>query len=407
MGTLNFGRLALPDYTQWQMQSRNGKHIDRLTLWLQGASLAATKNLRTELRGHESDYIAISYSSDSDVDGFYYVDSVRITSAARQASLQNTGLFRADISVSFVGDYASTEIQSLLTQISADEDHSVTPSYWWAPASGAKAVNAGSTTTTLVERIGDATLDVAYDISADINPTWSVAPSAYYTGAVEFYAGDVLRTGTEMPMDPADWYIGNDLMQVRPGNFQVGSNGRLQVRFNDATSWGSWVSFQINNAGSNTIDSWDFVTCLVNTPSLVVVRLIRDALEAPFATTALHQLDIALRRGGVHTDCIYSYTKVNGTHALEADETDTATRPGAAGNYVYLDTLVSGDRIIYGCHKAYALSGLEIQLSSSASHMPFFIGAGINDNSDAGNQASDIADQAVGQSPEVVRPVRR
>jgi len=65
------------------------------------------------------------------------------------------------------------------------------------------------------------------------------------------------------------------------------------------------------------------------------------------------------------------------------------------------------DRIIYGCHKAYALSGLEIQLSSSASHMPFFIGAGINDNSDAGNQASDIADQAVGQSPEVVRPVRR
>jgi len=409
MATLNFGRLALPDYTRWETRSTNGKDIDRLTLWLRGATLADTKVLRTELRGHEGDAVAITYSTDADIDGFYIVDSVRVSSIARQASLQGNGVFRADVTLTFIGGHASTQLQSLTTRVSAVEDHATTPSYWWAPALGAQAVDAGGVANTLIERDGeDGTVDVAIDIAADVNPTWSIAPASYYAGAVEFYADDELRTGTEMPMDVDNWYISNGLMQVRPGGYQSASNGKIEVRFHDGTAWGTWVAFIINWAGTNALGSFDFVTCLVNTPEQVIVRMVRDALEAPTSSTTLHELDLNLRRGGRLVTALYKFTGAAATHSVEADVSDTATRPGGNASYSYLDTLVSGDRIIWGTPKAFTLATLENTLDVAAQTMPFWLAAAVDNAADAtGNGPADLAEQYVGQTAETVRPVRR
>ena len=83
------------------------------------------------------------------------------------------------------------------------------------------------------------------------------------------------------------------------------------------------------------------------------------------------------------------------------------TRPGGTASYVYLDTLVSGDRIVYGTPKAFTLATREIQLNATAKYMPFWIGAEVDQPADAGNQDSDLAEQYVGQVAEVVRAVRR
>jgi hypothetical protein len=409
--SMTFGRITLPAYTKLTLGRNERGNLDRLRGWLRDSTLAETKILRTELVGHAGDLIAITDSTDTDINGFYYVDDVSVTAEADKGSLQGTGLFQFDARLTFVGRYSSTELQSLLTMVDAVEDFSTTESYWWAPSIGAQAVDAGGAAPVIVERDGaDGTIAVATDMTSGTNPTWSIDPSSYYDGAVELYAdGDVLRTGTEIPMDTTDWYISNGLMQVRPSAYQSTSDGELDVRFHDGTAWGDWQGFFLNWAGSNKIPSWNFVSVLVNQPELVIIRLVRDAAESPFATTTKHELDLTLRRGGRFVCGLYKFTGPTAyTHALEAAGSDTVTRPGGTASYVYLDTLVSGDRIVYGTPKAFTLATREIQLNATSKYMPFWIGAEVDSGSAAsGNQAADLAEQYVGQVAEVVRAVRR
>lgn len=407
--TMTFGRITLPAYQRMDINRTERGQVDRITGLLRADTLAESKVLRTELRGHQGDFIAITDTTDTDINGFYIVDSVRIGAQAKHASFQNAGLFSFTANVTYVGNYATTKLQSILARVSAVEAHATTPSYWWAPALDAQAVETGDASPTNIDRDGeDGTVVVSIDIDADCNPTWSIDPASYYDAAAKVYAGDVLRTGREIPMDVTDWYITNGLMELRPDAYQGTSSGELEVRFHDGTSWGSWQSFFINWAGTNKIPSWNYVTVLWNQPELVIVRLTRDAQEAPTSTTKLHELDISLRRGGRFVSCVYKFTGTAQTHAVEADGSDTATRPGGTASYSYLDTLVSGNRIVWGTPRAFTLSGRENQLNVASTSMPFWIGAAVDDAADAtGNGKADLAEQFVGQSPERVRGVAR
>lgn len=412
-----FGRLGLEidwDAPQrWRHSIRPASWLDDVSGRFRAANLADTLALAGEFarQAEIQEPLPLLSATYPDIDGFYIIDSIELDADWRNAALITPGWVGFRLRAERQGSYSQTKLQSLLSMVDAVEDFATTESFWWAPPIGAKAVDAGTTAPTLISRDGEDGINalVATDMTAGTNPTWSVDPADYFNDAVEIWAGDILRAGLDMPMDPADWVMGNKHMQIRPSVFQGSSDGGLQVRFHDGTTWGTWVNFQINHAGVNTIPEWDFVTIMRNTAGIGTIRMSRDASESPTSTTAIHELDLTLRRGGRLVTGLYKYTGVAATHALEANESDTATRPAGPASYVYLDTLIDGDdRVCYGMPKAFGLSGLEIQLSSTSQHMPFWIGAAVDDAANGtGNGPADLAEQFVGQVGETVKPARR
>lgn len=415
MGTLKLGRVGLDvDLDDPQEVSYRGTtdgRTVRIGGYFRAASLAETKILRSEILAQVGQLIPLTYTTDDGLDGVAILEDANVDLDWQDGALLGKGFFRFDVTVTFLGSFSEIEFQSLLSMVDAAEDHATTASFWHSPPVGAQAYSAGGATPTLIERSAvDGDVLLAYDIPTGTHPTWSVDPADYYTGAVEFYAADYLRAGRDMPMDPTDWYITNGLMEVRPSTFQGTSDGEIEVRFYDGTAWGSWIDFKVVWAGTNDVPSWNFVTCLRNTPESVTVRLVRDAAESPFATTAKHELDITLRRGGVFASCVYKFDGSGQTHKVVRATTDGATRPGGTASYVTDNGVISGDKWVLGTPKAFTADTTEggVELDSTSQVMPFWIGAAIDNASNgSGNGPADLAEQYVGQVAEQVRAVRR
>lgn len=407
MATLTVGRLSFGDPQRMRVRTDPNRDIHTFTGYLRGADLTATLALKTELKAQNGHTIAITYDTDPTLNGYYIQDQSNIDLG--KGSMIVPGYIPFTIRATHIGGYSSTELQSLLSMVSAVEDFSTTPSYWWAPAVGARAVDAGGATPVLVTRDGaDGENSIATDMVAGTNPSWSIDPTAYYTGAAYIYAADILRSGLEMPMGATDWYMGNGHMEIRPDAYQGTTTGEIEVRFHDGTSWGSWSQFFINWAGTNKVPSWDFVSILRNTAAACTIRLVRDAAESPFSTTAKHELDLTIRRGGRFVTGIYKFTGSATTHSLELDGSDTVTRPAGPASYVSADTLVSGNKVLYGIPRDFTLTTREITLDVASKSMPFWIGAAVDNAADAtGNGPGDLAEQYVGQVAEQVRAVRR
>ncbi len=412
MSNLQVGRVGLDvdmnSPQDWGQSTRFGEWVAEIGVVLRGSTTAETIILKTELQAQVGQLVPVLYATDPTVDGFYILSEADVDAFASDAAYGDPGLLKARLVLTRIGAYSNTEIQSLLSLVSAVEDYSTTPSFWWSPSIGARAVDAGGAAPVLITRDGETgTIDVATDLPAGVNPTWSVEPARYYDGAVEIWAADRLRTGPEMPMNVTDWYMSNGFMEIRPSAFQGTSDGELQVRFHDGTDWGDWIDFLLNHAGSNPIQRWDYVSIVRNTAAVCTIRLVRDALEAPTSTTAKHELDITLRRGGRLVSCLYKFTGSAATHSVEQSAGDAATRPLGA-SYITGTDLVSGDKWLLGSPRDFSLTGAEITLDVAAKSFPFFIAAAVdNAATGTGNGPGDLAEQYVGQVAETVRAVRR
>lgn len=414
MGTLRIGRVGLdvdlddPQGVGYR-GGADGRTVD-ISGYFRASSLTLTKALRSEILAQVGQLITITYDTDDGLNGVVILDDVRIDLDWNDGSLLNQGYFRFEITVTYIGSYSETEFQSLLAAVSAAEDFGTTPSYWHSPPAGARAYNAGNVSPTLISRTTeDGDIWVAYDIPAGSHPTWSVDPANYYAGAVEMWAGDRLRAGRDMPMDPTDWYLNNGLVQVRPSVYQGASDGVIQCRWFDGAAWGTWVGFYIKWSNSSDVDAYHYVSCLWNTPERATIRLVRDAFESS-PTTAKHELDITLRRGGVFASFVYKYTGGAADHAIYRSTADAATRPSPASSYIKDSTLISGNRWVLGCPKAFTEDTVNggLVLDVASREMPFFVGAAIGDAADAsGDGPADLAEQYVGQVAEQVRAVRR
>ena len=264
------GRLGLD--VEWGAPKRVGRSADgtgqiyRVSGAFRGATLAQTLALGGEFIAQAEIQEPLPFISATlaDLNGFVVINDLDVDEDWRNAARQGKGWIEFDMTLDRKGSYSQTKLMSILAMVSAVEDHATTPSYSWAPPIGALAVDAGTTAPTLITRAtaaGD--IVVATDMTVGTWPTWSVDPASYFDGAVEVWAGDRLRAGLDMPMDPTDWYISNDIMQIRPSVYQGSSDGGLQVRFHDGTAWGDWTDFDIYWAGTNVVPA----VGLCNNPS--------------------------------------------------------------------------------------------------------------------------------------------
>lgn len=416
MSELTVGRVGLDveigSPARWTQRAAGPQGVNRtetISGELRASSLANTKALRSELLAQVGQLVPILSDDDSTLNGIYLLDSADVDLDAYDGPLNDVGVAMFTVTATRVGSFSEVEFQSLLGMVDAAEDFSTTASYWHSPPVGTKAYSAGAASPTLIERATeDGDILTAYDIPEGTHPTWSVDPADYYDGAVELWAGSRLRAGRDMPMDPADWEINAKTMKVRPGAVTGSSNGEIEVAAWDG-AWNTWVPFKITWAGTNDVPSWDYVSVLRNTPEVVAVRLVRDAAESPFATTAKHELDITVRRGCRLVSCVYKFDGSAQTHAVARASSAAATRPGGTASYITFNTLVDGDRWMLGCPRAFTANGTtgEIELDTASKSMPFWIGVAVNNASSGGNGPADLAGQYVGQSGEQVRAVRR
>lgn len=413
MAVLTLGRVGLETQNlDHPRELEMDRSFDNSGLVLRGflyaSSLANVKYLRSELLSQQGSLIAVTYSGDSYLDGFYILRSVNVQTILNS---YRVNLFPFEVDLFYIGNHAGTELQSLLTVGDVNNDFSTDPVPFHAVPVGALAYNAGptGTPTERTRESAEGNLSVFEDISFTEDPSWAVAPASYYLGSSKVYTQGLLRSGLHVPVnDPTDWYISNALIEVRAMNYQSTSNGRIELRFYDGSAWGSWVAFYIRYDDSATIPQWHYFTVVRNTPECVTVRLVRDAATVP-ASAHRHTLDITLRRGSHFAAFLYHYTFTN-AGTVERNSADAATRPGGA-SYIYDSDTIDGDKWILGSPSAFTEDTTQggITLNVEAKTMPFWIGFLKNGSTtnDTGDGPADLAKQYTGWVSETVRAIRR
>lgn len=412
MGVLTLGRIGvdveIEEVEGWN--HRRGKVDDQITLTgeLRAATADDTDYLRTELANQAGMLIAVTYSHDPILDGFYILE--RVTIGSEPWSYDDEKFYRFSCELKRIGSEASTELQSLITAADIQNDFGTTPQYFHATPPGALAYSAGAGNPTEISRVSeDGAMSVYLDVSASEDPAWAISPANYYKAAAEIWTQDRLRAGRELLVnDPTDWYLTNGLMQVRAATFQDTSNGRIQTRWYDGTAWGTWIDWKITWSATSDIPQWHYLTVVRNTPEVVQVRLVRDAATVP-ASAQRHTLDISLRRGSRFASFVYTYFNAQ-DHRVGRNVTDAASRPGGDASYITDTGLIDGNRWVLGCPFDFTADTTNghITLDVANDVFPFFIGAAIDDAAnDSGDGPADLTKQYTGYVAESVRAVRR
>lgn len=271
--------------------------------WLMSTSQTNTKALRSELIDQIGQLVAVTYTLDSQLDGFYIPTDIRIDAVL--SSFRSSGAYRFEASLIRLGTDSRTELQSLITGAGVVNDHARAGKMWWAAPSGALAISTGATTVIEHQRSSeDGELGVFINVSTDDDPTWSISPINYYRSAVKVYVGGNLRSGQDVRNDPANWSLENGIVRIRPVTFGGSSTGRITINYHNGTAWGTEIPFKVRWANTTDIPAWHYMTIVRNSPELSIVRIVRDAATAP-PSAERHVLDFQLRRGAPFVSCYY------------------------------------------------------------------------------------------------------
>jgi len=421
MGALNVGRVGLEAASTDNVQAvswraNDGRQQVTLSGRFKAATVANSQALRNELNAQTGKLVAVTWANDPAVDGFYILRNVQLQAATRDRAF-DTGMFPFTIQLDRVGSESETEIQSLLTGTVLTNFHGLiaaeTKPFHSAPV-GHLAYNSGTGAPTKRTRTGDEGDVVWYDgILNTVDPTWSVAAAAFYTGSVRVKMSSLLRSGTDAPNDPDDWELSNTLVKVTPDTTAGVSNGRLNMSWYDGTQWDTAVPFKIvydAGVGNNVIPQWHYVSIIRNDPETCIVRLIRDGIAAPGASPHRHILDISLRRGSLFVSFYYTWTGITVNYDLIRDSADAAsafTPTGATSSPGVLDDVATGgNKWLMVTSKTNTAQTVAGGLRVSGPKYDFMIGAEIG-AAGTGDTAADQALQYFGWISERDRAVRR
>ncbi len=418
MPTLTVGRVAY-DVTVSKVDNRSRDSNRTVTLTgVVDGTVTLRKNLRSELLAQTGRLVAVSYTSDSDVDGFYILRSVDVGAMARQVAYFDHGLFRVTIRMERVGSESETEIQSLITGTVLTNAHGLDAGEtapFHAPAVGHLAYNSVDGTPTQRTRTGDEGAVEWYDgIDNTVDPTWSVAPSSFYDGSAKIYVTSILRAGTDAPNDVDDFELSNSLVKVTPGTTTGSSNGRLDVSWYDGAQWDTAMRFKIiydAAGGANVIPGWHYMSIIRNDAEVCILRLVRDA--APATSAHRHVLDLMLRRGSRFVSCFYTWTGAAEDWDVIRDSNDAASAftPTGASSAVGVvdDSATDNNKFVIATAAAHSARTTEggVRITGPTQTFDFMIGAEVGATPGTGNDADELALQYFGWIAERDRAVRR
>ena len=414
MGTLKVGRVGLDvtmsDPAEWSEGRSSDSRETRISGFLKSSSLTYTKALRTELLEQQGQIVALAYSLDDSMDGFYILRDVTIDSIP--VSFRGAGLFPYEVSLYRIGSEGATEFQSLITGTVRANEHGlaageVQPIH--APARNHKAysVDAGTPVQNTVST-EDGNLNRYYDMDFSADPSWSVAPTDYYSAGAYINVTGRLRAGLDAPDDPEDFEIGNKLIKIVPSTTAGVSDGRFDISWWTGSSYVGPYSFEVYFEATR-IPQFMLTSIITNTPEVCRFRVVRDA-EDP-SSIYRHELDIEVRRGCAWAEFHYAYSSGLGPSYIQVGlesgaETLTGITPtGATDAAAYQSTdswLIGTSRTIVNVASS---SRIRINNYVADYQRDFFIGYDLGASTP--NDADDLCLQYHGPLYVQERPVRR
>ena len=336
--------VALSDPQEWSI-SAGPERIETIRGFIRASSLAESRALRTELANLTGQVVAVTYTTDDSLDGFYRVRFADIDTRHELGSLLGQGFFPFSVELERIGSESSTEFRSILSGTVRDNSKGLTAAnvdFWHAVPVGTLAYDAGGAMPTAIYRDSeDGDVPTLIGVDRTVDPSWRCSPANFYRAACYVKVGGRLRTGVDVKNDPADWEVGNKILKVTPGTTGGASNGRIVVSHWDGTQYDA-KTYKFLYAATTVVPEWHYMTVLHSTPEVVRFRLVRDADEAN-PTTNRHVLDLELRRGALFVNGKYDYSahQTNWKVARDSPEAAVTVTPGAASAPVAIQASVA------------------------------------------------------------------
>ena len=318
MGELTIGRLGLntEGVNSLEQITLNGDQLS-VSAVLLGTNLAALRALRQSALGlannRDEPVVPLTYSGDSDLDGYYSVRSVNCGSVP--ATL--TAFWHPfTVDLERVPDgFAAPLLEARLRAVDRANNHGVAGARSWhaVPSAAAAYYPAANTKDTLDTETGDVKMftgsGATSDFYFDKSPSWFLAPASYYNGSCRIETAGVPVIGRQIRNAPTDWILGNGLVRIKPG----AAAGDLNVQVFDGTSWeGTTKDFEgFFESGGSTYalaQNPSAITVLRNTPEDCRLRLsYTGEAVGPLANDEWgYTLDLRVRRGARFIECFLS-----------------------------------------------------------------------------------------------------
>ncbi len=411
MAVLTVGRVGLdpvsvddPDRLVVRVRAGRGREL-QLRGDLVAASLADTLALRDELAAtvEHGRFVPVTWTGDSRIDGYYRL----LAADVDVQSLNDRGFAPYSLRLERVGSEADVAMQSVVTGAVRSNVQGVDLAEaqpWHALPAGYTGYDPPSTPSYVVRSTADGqSAKVWYDIDVTVDPTWGIAPSAFYRAAAEIKVGGYVRAGLSCPNTPADWELSNGVVKIAPN----GSNaGQLDVSTWTGSAWSSPKTWEIRWSGT-AVNGWRSVSILRNDPEACAVRLVYMRDPNAGRMTA----DLLLRRGSrfVEVTLAFHVASTLEIRRATAEAGSTVTPPGATSAVAVQASAddADGQRYIAGSGESVTFDTTQGGLSrASTKTLAAFVGT-VRDAATAGNSADDLCLQYLGYVAERVVPVRR
>lgn len=390
-GTLTVGRITLRETVT--VSEAGG---DSRTLAVSGQE-STPPLTRAVLTARHDDLLALSadqvlpvtWTDKPERDGYYTVSGPSADLTDQQGEVV-TSAWR--LNLTRIGTPGETDLQSRLAGAARANDHSLTGERWHAPPISHYAYYTGATLPTAATRSSaDGTITIYRSLPAAVSPRWGCAPASYGLGRVRVISQGLERSGTDVPVNSADWELSNALVRVRL------ASGSLEIASYDGSSWDTkaWTV----TANSTTITSWDSATVLRNEYELCILRLTKS--RSPGRTT----LDLTLRRG---SRVIEGYLQNDTSTTLSVSLTSSETTTTGTGYVVATSTDASGNKYTAGSARTFTTHANGGITKAATTTLDWYAGAVMNSASPAAVDAATVLrDHYVAALPEQVTGVRR
>ena len=412
----------ISDIQRSRARAGPGRQTVTIDGWLSDTTLINVNALRTELLSQarlQGLPVSLTYNADSTLDGFYLIRSVDVPIQIKDAPYRNFRYpFSADLE--FLGTESQVEFQSMMTGTTITNNIGIIAAEgkpFHAPPQGALSYSAGTATVTAGSRTGsDGVIPVFFGLPFTADPTWSVTPASYLTGAAYIKTSGKLRAGLEAVNDISDstgWELGNTLVKCTPS----ATTGKFDITHHDGSQWETAKTYELKWNDSAVIPSFHYFSIVENNPARVTALLVRDAAEGP-PTAHRHQLFMTIRRGSRIVEFVYHYDtavvlRIARSAVEDAEVAGTPTgATGALGIKADVDD-GDGNRFVIGTNVAHTntltptAAGLVTDAASKVTR--FFIGSEIGGDpgSAAGDTDEDLQLQWLSQFSEKTRAVLR
>lgn len=290
-GTINFGRFALRETFLVTEDNSRGLSITGQTS-VSGLSAEQVERIYEDLYGLSGQFIPITWTDKSFLDGYYKVGAVTTNYASYTPGVTSSAYDRAvvldwTLNALRIGPSSAIDIESRLTgpQTRAN-DFGLLGEITHAPPVGHYGYTTGGTVPPIVTRVTeDGPIQVYRQIPQDVNPRYGCAPDDFGGGRVRFTDSfGEERTGVDRRTPATGWTLSNGLVKISPG-----AAGSLTVSSWTPTGWQS-REWDVTRDGASVAPFAD-ADMLHNTYDTGVLRLLTP--RSPGRTIT----DVQLRRG--------------------------------------------------------------------------------------------------------------